>query len=175
MVHAISTRESILLSLDLNLELRSLATALYTAYCYFSLWWFAKYIQKYLLALSLVINLTRQWRGVLWGRRIRVRGRRLLGTSPGQPPVDTGIPYGPALVLLRCFRLCVVMVEPPPLWLTTKTVYFCNGWCNDTSCYVDHNGQFWDCDCMHNGCLGPSSPGLHRAGIRAILTLGDPS
>jgi hypothetical protein len=33
--------------------------------------------------------------------------------------------------------------------------------------------QLWDCDCMHNGGLGPPSPGLHRAGIRAILTLGD--
>ena len=27
--------------------------------------------------------------------------------------------------------------------------------------YVDHNGQFWDCDCMHNRGLGLPSPGLH--------------
>ena len=28
--------------------------------------------------------------------------------------------------------------------------------------YVDHNGLFWDCDCVHNRGLGPPSPGLHK-------------
>src|SRR3954453_11673215 len=55
--------------------------------------------------------------------------------SPGQPPVVTGIPYGPTPVSLTCFRYGVVVMDDYRLYgLPSKTLFiFVMDDCNDTS------------------------------------------
>src|SRR3954467_6153748 len=58
--------------------------------------------------------------------------------SPGQPPVVTGIPYGPAPVSLTCFHYNVVIMDVYRLYgLPSKTLFiFVMDDYNDTSSVI---------------------------------------
>jgi hypothetical protein len=83
-----------------------------------------------------------------------------------------------AWYLLHCCRLA--LLGNISLGHVTNCKYiirYCNGWCN-----FDIDSVMWIHDtfpgivnCMHNGYSGWLIWGPHRVGIRAILTLGDPS
>ena len=101
----IHKRNYAILSYNLNLEPRSLLlpymhviTSLSKVVC--------KYIQKYLLALSLAIYLARLWRWDVWRRRVRVWRRRVLGRLPVRPLVGYVRRRAFDEVIFR-FRWCV--------------------------------------------------------------------
>jgi hypothetical protein len=77
-----------------------------------------------------------------------------------------------------CFRCCLLNYGLDGRCCKTSVILlirYCNGCCNLISVRLCiHDGMIlgsWNC--MHNRSSGLVSPGPHRAGIRAILTVGD--